>query len=273
LIGACFSAVLLAAAVNPRMAKADISVFVAGNAREFGTLDLNTGVFTQIGTLNTPLPILGMGFGSDGNLYGLDGGANAHLFRIDTSNANATDLGPVGQSTIDATADAAGKLFVLSQDPSAVFYTMNPPSTSITTIGTTGHMSSGLGAVTANGMHLFTDVGTDLYSINVNNGAATLVGGISFTLFNGLFVHGTLYGFDPNGAIVTVNTTTGAGTQVGTYSLPNMDFVDASAVRAGQIGVPEPSTLAVAGLGLLSVIGCALKRGITGHMSHNGGAG
>ncbi len=97
-------------------AKADPTVYVAGSGNEFGTLDLTTGVFTSIGTLNLAAGdnIYGMGFGADGKLYGFDSSlSDAHLFQINTSNAALTDLGAIGMSVIDATADAAGTLYAL----------------------------------------------------------------------------------------------------------------------------------------------------------------
>ncbi len=78
---------------------------------------------------------------------------------------------------------------------------------------------------------------------------ATVIGDTGFYVINGLFVGNTLYGFDDNtNAIVTLNTTTGAGTQVATYSLPKGDVIFASAVPTA---VPEPSSLA---LGLVSAV-------------------
>ena len=66
-----------------------------------------------------------------------------------------------------------------------------------------------------------------------------------FSIGNGLFVNGTLYGFDyVSDAIVTIDTSTGMGTKVGTYDLGG-DVIYSSAV-------PEPSSL------VLGLIGVAL---------------
>ena len=54
-----------------------------------------------------------MGFGSDGNLYGVDSQPDAHLWRIDVSNANVTDLGAIGRSVIGTGADASGTMYGL----------------------------------------------------------------------------------------------------------------------------------------------------------------
>jgi hypothetical protein len=273
-VGVVLAVVHLAVVGSPRVALAASTVYVAGQGNEFGTLSLTTGAFTSIGTLNLPTgeQIFGMGFGSDGKLYGLDSELpDAHLFLIDTSTANVTDLGAIGQSAIGAGADASGKFYAFTQDPNVRFYTLSPPSNSTSVVGPIGIGSAGLAAVNAAGTQLFTSVssssapGYDLYNIHVTTAAATLVGNIGFEVINGLFVSGTLYGFDfGSDAIVTIDTATGAGTQVATYSLPNGDPIFASATPAGQIGpVPEPSTLALAitalgGVGLL--LSCRRRR-------------
>src|SRR4051794_29854448 len=68
------AALVIGAAIGPSTASAGPIVYVAGTGGEFGTLDLATGDFTSIGTLNpsSGAEIVGMGFGPDGNLYGLD---------------------------------------------------------------------------------------------------------------------------------------------------------------------------------------------------------
>ncbi len=249
--------VVLGASTTPRTAVASSTVYVTGSGNEFGTLNLTTGAFTSIGTLNLPSgdQIFGMGFGPDGNLYGVDNESDAQLFRINPTNATVTDLGAIGMSAIDATTDASGKMYLLSQDANAIFYTLNPPLTTTNVVGPTGISTEGLVAVNAAGTQLFTSVVTgggtyDLASVNLTTGVATEIGNTGFVPFNGLFVGSTLYGFDAFGNIITLNTTTGAGTQVATYSLPNGDVIDASAVFMSQ-SVPEPSSLV---LGLVSVV-------------------
>jgi hypothetical protein len=268
--------ILLSVGVSPSPAQAgSATVYVAGSGNEFGTLDLTTGNFTYIGTMNLPVDdnLYGMGFAANGKLYGLDSSLpTSNLYQIDISNANATRVNAIGQSAIDATADAAGKMYALTQDPTnSTFYTLNPPSTTTTLVGPTGVSSTGLMAVNASGTQIFTGAfdsvtgTTDLYRINPQTGVATLVGDTGFFVINGLFVGGKLYGFDDNtNAIVSIDTTTGAGTQVATYNYSGMpglgtpnnptagDAIFASAVLPGS--VPEPSS-AVMGLIALAAVG------------------
>ena len=264
----------LACALAPPAAEADTSIYVSGFNNEFGTLDLNTGGFTPIGTFNLPAGdvMYGMGFGANGMLYGVDsefGLTGANLWQINPANADVTLIGSIGETATDASSDAAGKLFVISQDTNALYYTMNPPSASPNVVGPLGLSSDGLAAVSADGSQLFTStpspspvVGDDLISINPSSGATSDVGSMGFFIDNGLFVNGTLYGFGFEtslGAIVTINTTTGSATQVGTYVLPGGDQIVASALLT-PAAVPEPSGLVLGLIGAAVGVSCAVVR-------------
>jgi hypothetical protein len=239
----------VACAVAAPTAQADPVVYVTGFGNEFGTLDLTTDAFNLITTLALPAgdTMNGLGYGPGGLLYGVDSEPNANLWQINPSNGALTLIGPIGQSALDATS-YNGTLYVLSQDVNALYYQITPPSPTPTVIGSIGLSSGGLMAINEDGTQLYTTTQStyNLVSINPTTGATSVVGPTGFSVDNGLFVNGTLYGFSTNGAIVTINTATGAGTQVGTYSLPNGDQILASAP------VPEPSSLV---LGLLGAVG------------------
>jgi hypothetical protein len=259
--GGCL-AVLLAMACTAAApaAKADLSVYVTGFSNEFGTLDLTTGAFSPIATLNLPPGdvMFGMGYGPDGNLYGVDSDPNANLWQINPATGGVNLIGSIGQSATDMSSSASGTLYVLSQDINAVYYTLTPPSTTPNVVGPTGISSDGLAAVSADGTQFFTTTpsqtvfGDDLVSINPMTGAATDIGSTGFYIDNGLFVNGTLYGFGDlgsTGAIVTINTTTGAATQVATYTLPGGDQIVSSALIMAS--VPEPSSLGMSLIGAM----------------------
>jgi hypothetical protein len=248
-------------------AKASGLVYVVGSGNEFGTINLTTGAFTQIGVLNLPGGdnIFGMGFGANGNLYALDSGANAELYQINTTNAQVTAIGAIGQSAIGAASDASGKMYALTNDPiNSSFYTLQPPSTTTNNVGSTGIASQGLAAVTADGSQFFTtgvglnnNANYDLYSVNLSTGVATDIGDTGFYEIAGLFVGSTLYGFDDvTNAIVTINTTTGAATQVATYSLPNGDAIFAAA----EYVTPEPASLTLLSTGFLGLLGYGWRK-------------
>ncbi len=261
-------AIALSTAIHPSTAEASSTIYVAGTGNEFGTLDLTTGVATVPNILNLPGGptsdlMFAMGF-SSGNLYGLDSSTpSANLYQINPSNGALGAPSAVGQTAIGGTTDNAGTMFVVSQEiNTSVFYTLNPPSaTPVTPPGPqpTGlFLPEGLVAVTASGSAVYatalnSNTGlVDLYSINETTGVATDIGptsdptGANFIPITGLFVNGTLYGFDANNDIVTINTSTGAVTLVGTVTgLGSGDYLTAVAAQS----IPEPSSVV---LGLIA---------------------
>jgi hypothetical protein len=273
------AAVALSAAMSPGTADAAPVVYVAGDSNEFGTINLTTGAFTSIGTLNitTGNILFGMGFGSNGQLYGLDsqdGTGGAHLWQINTTTAGVTDLGAVGQTTIGAGSGLNGTMYSItyptSPDLTSTLYTLNPPSTSTTVVGPTGlYLPSGMLAVSPGG-DVFAEAlnnssnptgNYDLFNLTTGKdiGPITDSSGNNYQVSAGLFVNGTLYGFvapgfnstgSPTpGEIITINTTTGAATFVTNYSLPNNDGIDAAATLS--IGsIPEPPSVV---LGLIAL--------------------
>jgi hypothetical protein len=75
----------------------------------------------------------------------LDLQSGAHLYRINVNNAAATDPDAIGMSAVGAGSDASGNMCVSNQDTaSAVFHTMNPPSTTTNVAGSIGVPSEGL---------------------------------------------------------------------------------------------------------------------------------
>ena len=75
--------------------------------------------------------------GSDGNLYGVDSGSPSNLFEINTTTGVATPAGGIALSdktAIGAVADASGKLYVIDKNSPGSLYTLQPPSSTTTTI-------------------------------------------------------------------------------------------------------------------------------------------
>jgi hypothetical protein len=247
--------VALWSVVGASPARADVVVYTTTFNNEFGTLDLTNGTFNQIATLNLTIPgdqIYGLGWGSNGMLYGLDSQPAANIWQIDPTTGAVTEIGAIaggganGQSVAGASSDADGKFYVLSQDVQAAYYTLTPPSTTPNMINgaTSINTAGGLVAVNSKGTQLFAsgfnppNSTWDLYSVNTATGTATDLGNTGYTPTAGILVGGILYGFDStSNSIITINTTTGAGSLVALTNFAPGDYVTAMA------SVPEPSSL------------------------------
>src|ERR1700690_3883243 len=69
--------ILLAASAGP--VKADNIAYMSTNTGEFGTIDLNTGVFSELGYSGVALAGIGV---ANGTLYAMDGSSPAILYTI-----------------------------------------------------------------------------------------------------------------------------------------------------------------------------------------------
>ncbi|MCW3054614.1 MAG: hypothetical protein JWN14_3784 [Chthonomonadales bacterium] len=231
------------------------SIYVEGSGNEFGTLDLSTGTFTSLGT-TTPT-LFGMAFASDGTLYGLDNQGNADLYTIDPTTGATTDRGPIQESATALTA-RNGTLFAVNQNDPGLLFSLNPTTQAVHEVGFLGTAASGLLAFDPSGALFTSDLSSPgyLYRIDPGTGVASLVGSIGFDVLTGVFVDDSLYGLTSNNEIVTVDTTTGAGTLLSSYSFPNGNVVIA-ATGPQDVSVPEPSfyqvsiVLAITGIGML----------------------
>src|SRR5207244_3892150 len=129
------------------------------------------------------------------------------------------------------------------------------------TIGNTPFEGDGLVAFDSRG-RLFmgenTFPGDVLWQVDPATATSTRIGSIGNIIFTGVFSSDTLYGFNPNGVIYSIDTTTGQGTPVGIYTLPNGDPIE-SAVPAPSSVVPEPAGLSLMGLGSIGLLAYWLR--------------
>jgi len=215
---------------------ADTVVYaIQGGNDVLGTLDLNTGIFTQISTQAVNDYELGV-YG--GVLYGANtqfGG----LFQLNTS-TGAVTLAPTyfqqnasGFGVLNGFGSTTDGLFAMAGAiPGGVNYlwSVNPATGVPTQVGSTGVVAgggSGFLSASNDSSKLYWEVQngyTDtLYSINTSTGAATLMGVYTFNgysttgdAFSMVFTGGTLWANFYGGGFGTISTSTGVQTLVST---------------------------------------------------------
>jgi len=226
---------------SSRIASADVIDYAVTAANQLGTVDLQSGAFTQIGTVN------GIAGGDTGDLtrlpggliYGLDSSAN--LVLINPVALTTSQVGYTGYPIYGLTFIPNGTLYGLASGSSSLF-SINPKTGAATPVGTlTG---AGFGSATSyydirsdNAGHIYLLNGSDtLYTVNLTNLQVSLVGTIGFTVYNLDFEDGTLYGFTDGKQIISINTTTGVGTVVASETQPSA--IVAATGEGGILGAP-----------------------------------
>jgi hypothetical protein len=187
-------------------------VYMETGDKTFGTIDLSTGAYTNIGSssyLGTPIQLSGLG-ASGGDIYG---GAylGTALYEVDTATGA---LSLIGNSTenYELTGSTATGLYEFGADGN--LYSINPANGAATLVGATGITLGTWDGMSSGGSQLYVSSGTNLYLINTSTGAGTFIGSISPAEFGAMVnVGGTwwggndlgpaqLYTFDPSTAAV-----------------------------------------------------------------------
>src|SRR6185437_10867855 len=192
--------------VSCGLAAADDTAF-AFAGRSFGTLNLTTGSFSAIG--NFSAPIVGLGV-ANGELFGA--GADGQLYAIDVTNASLKLVGtsPSGYQLLGST------LTGLYAYEDKYLYSVDPATGRNTRIGNGLLPSCGTSTsqLSTNSSTLYFDCAGTLYTINVAEGTATVVGsnnagGLQIQALSS--INGVLYGIKDASppAVVTMNTATG----------------------------------------------------------------
>jgi hypothetical protein len=281
---ASFAFVLAALSV-----RADSVSYIASDAGAFGTLNLSTGAFQQIGSgRRDPGPGL---TALNGSLYtlGFDGVLNS----VNTGTGIETPIGPAlgdcsipgvsGCGSTSALAFGALNGTFYATDFANNLYTLNPSTGKATLVGSTGmakvtfvpglpapngtftgvdeSLFAAGGKLYANEDFVTIDptspnpvVGVPLadalYQINTATGQATLIAPTLTPLNSFVNVNGTEYAFDGNvGEVVTVNLANGSTSMISNYD-------PAAGIIVGASPVPEPISLALcfAGLAVVAVV-------------------
>ena len=206
------------------VAKADDMAYLATGGGAFGTIDLNTGVFTQLGLTGIPvagLALVGTTLYADGQ-----GTAPNTLGQLYSVNPATGALMSIGSPTgIDFTAFGSygSTLYALDHtSANARLYSINSATGVATLIGATntGQPLAGYWAISTNSTALYFQLNSNLYTLNTSTGQATVVGGLGGGIQVGAIVEvgGVLYAGQDNPQpplrIVTLNKSNGAATAV-----------------------------------------------------------
>jgi hypothetical protein len=229
--------------------KADNTAYFLGADGEFGTIDLNTGVFSSLGNTGQTLA----GFGEiNGTLYGASYETpSGTLYSVNPANGS---LSAIGASSLVYSLLGSTQNGIYAIDSQFNLYSINPTTGAATLIGATGLNTLGAwNGLSSGSSTLYLTAGANLYTLNTATGVATLVGNMGGPLVGALVVDGgVLYGGENSPALQvdTINPLTGEATAGSSLTGTSASFFGLAPTSA----VPEPSvaSLVVIGIGFFS---------------------
>jgi hypothetical protein len=236
------------------------TAYVTDGAGQFGTMDLGTGVFNQIGG-EEPSLLYGLGW-EGGVLYGLDTNSDPNLVTIDPITGAINTVGATGLAPRSIlSAISGGSLYALDGVTSDL-YSIAPSTGAATLVGSTSlpaNLGSNYDSMAGDTANLYVSVNQTLYIVNPANGNTTVVGSLPNSLVLGAAaMDNQLYAF--SGAAGQPFYTVDTGNAQGTF------VADAQvAVFFAASDVPEPGTEFLLGLGLVAV--AAARRPVTAKSS------
>lgn len=243
-----------------------VSAFAQGrliavdSSRALYEINMTTGAKTSIGTVSSNASTTSeLAYDRVNDVIYVASSGNDSLFTLDLATGNATLVGAFGDSTVvmHGLEFGPGNVLYAVSGASANqnVYTVDTTTGVATAIGATGLTSfNNLGYNSDTGVMYMTNSGSDsLYTMNLTNGAPTLVGplngstnpnGVAYNYDNGL-----MYMVDNStDNLYTLNLATGAANLIGSTGTGNL------------LGlmyynpVPEPASMAALGLGAAALL-------------------
>jgi hypothetical protein len=167
-VAVCCTMLLLLLVVT---AKADNIAFMGTVSGEFGTIDLNTGVFTLLG--NSGVTLAGMAV-ANATLYGSSYHTSTGiLYSINPTNGSLATIG-TSSLDIDDFGSTTSGLYAVGVDGN--LYSIHASTGAPTLIGSTGVGFGSWRSLSTNSSTLYFADGTNLCTLNTSTGAATLIG-------------------------------------------------------------------------------------------------
>jgi hypothetical protein len=248
---------------------------------QFGTVDLTTGAFDQIGP-TTSDPLGGLVPGANGKLLSIS--ASGNLDSVNPATGVVSVIGATGLGTLAyTTAELNGTVY--ATDLKSNLYTVNTTTGVASLIGYTGipqcptltnpadvsdetlFADGGKLFATFDGINLATSGVVDspeLYQINPATGVATLVGPTALGLDAAVQVNGTAYGFafgySGSNTVLSLNVANGNTTFLNDYvSSPVAGGLNSFDIE-GATPTPEPTSFALVGIGIAAVLVARRRR-------------
>jgi hypothetical protein len=239
--------------------KADNIAYMGVNGGDFGTIDLNTGVFTLLGNSGQSLAGLAV---DNGMLYGSSWhtvDSTGQLFTINPANGSLTSVGTKSNVNYDDFGSTTFGLYAVGVD--ANLYSINPNTGAPSLIGPIGIGFGSWRSLSTNSSTLYFADGANLYTLSTTTGAATLVGNMGGPEIGALLMEGgSLYGGQETPAplaVDTLNPVTGVATTGPALSGTSSAFF---ALAPNPLPVPEPSTWSMIGVGGVALLGIILRK-------------
>ena len=231
-------------------ARADDIAYTGVLGGNFGTVDLNTGAFSLLGTSGQTLAGMAV---ANGTLFASSYHvADSSLFSVNPTNGSLTSIGLTGVNVDDFGSTTSGLYAV---DTSGKLQSINPTTGAASLIGAIGISFGSWRSLSTNSSSLYFSNGADLYTLNTSTGAATLIGPTGGPEMGALvFEDATLYGGQETGrlSIATLNTSTGAATTGAAFTGTGTNSFWALAPNPIPVTspIPEPASYSLFGFGL-----------------------